>query len=507
MRRRFPTAAVLAAACILTLSSGVAHASPLKWERCSEAPGFECARADVPRDYARPSAGDFRLAVTRLPAQDRAHRIGSLFVNFGGPGSNDVATLQNNGKRLFATLNRRFDIVSFDPRGVGDSQPAVDCAVDQEAAGPFSQPFMTPSTVDPRALVAADRDYVDRCARRNPDVLRYVSTANVARDLDHLRQVVGDRRLSYLGLSYGTYLGATYASLFPHRYRALALEGALDPDRYANHPMALRASLMAGQERALGRFLGACAADQQACSGFGGADPAAALDALIERLDAQPLAAGSRTLDGDDVRVALGGGLHSKSRWGLLAGGLAAAEHGDGSVLRELADGFYGRRPDGSYRPLLDQFFAVSAADQRNPRGVRPYLRAGAFAWGAFAHSYFLGGYSEHAWGMNPVRPRGVFRGPFRADRDAPTTLVIGTTYDPATPYEGALALTRQLGNARLLTMDGDGHGAYGGESKCIDTAVNAYLERAALPARGQRCRQETPFERVGAPANVNGAG
>ena len=472
------------------------EAPELDWRACPDAAGFECASADVPRDYSRPAGPAFRLAVARLPAREREHRIGSLFVNFGGPGSNDVNTLKANGETLFARLNRRFDIVSFDPRGVGESQPAIDCAVDQESAGPFAQPFMTPADVDARALAEADRRYIARCERRNPGVLPYVSTANVARDLDLLRSAVGDRRLSFLGLSYGTYLGATYASLFPHSYRALALEGALDPDRYANHPTSLRAGLMAAQERALGRFLRACADDQRACSGFGGADPAAALDALIGRLDARPLAVGERTLDGDDVRVAIGGGLHTKARWGQLALALLAAEHGDGGPLRQLADGFYGRKPDGAYRPLLDQFFAVSAVDQRNPPGLRPYLDAGELAWRAFDHSYFLGGYTEHAWGANTVRSPGAFRGPFRAAQTAPTVLVVGTTYDPATPYEDAQRLTGRLENARLLTMDGDGHGAYGGESECIDTSVDAYLERGVLPEPGRRCRQETPFER-----------
>ena len=499
MRARIPllTAALLAVVTASPATAGAAdtiRAPELRWADCPDADGFDCTSAAVPRDYARPDAGHFRLAVTRLPAQDRDHRIGSLFVNFGGPGSNDVGTLKANGRRLFATLNRRFDVVSFDPRGVGSSRPAIDCAVDQEVAGPFAQPFMTPRDLDRDALVAADRRYLDRCEHRNPGVLPYVSTANVARDMDMLRRAVGDRRLSYLGLSYGTYLGATYASLFPHSYRALALEGALDPGRYANDPIGLRTSLMAAQERALGRFLTACASDQPACSGFGDDDPAASLDALIARLDARPLAVDGRLLDGDDVRVALGGGLHAKSRWGLLARALAAGQRGDGTLLRELADGFYGRTPDGGQRPMLDQFFAVSAVDQRNPPGLRPYLAAGADAWRAFPHSYFLGGYTEHAWGADTVQARGVFRGPFRAAPSAPPALVVGTTYDPATPYEDAVSLTRQLGTARLLTMDGDGHGAYGGESACIDDTVNAYLEHGRLPAPGTRCEQQTPF-------------
>jgi pimeloyl-ACP methyl ester carboxylesterase len=467
----------------------------LSWQACPDAAGFQCTDATVPRDYNDASAGTFDLAVTRLPARDQKHRIGSLFVNFGGPGGPNVTTLQKNGQRLFATLNQRFDLVTFDPRGTGESTPAIDCAVDQETAGPFSQPFMTPFDVDQKKLLDTDRRYVQRCEQRNQGVLPYVSTANVARDLDQLRQAVGDRKLSYLGLSYGTFLGSTYASLFPHSYRTLALEGVLDPDQYANHPLTLRASLAAAQEREVGRFLQACAGNQPACSHFGGTDPGEALDALITRLDAKPLAVGGRTLDGDDVRVALGQGLHSKETWSATGAALAAAEAGNGAPLRQLADGFYGRKDAGSYQPYLDEFFAVSALDQRKSPGLQQYLTAGEQSWNEFDHSYFLAGYAESAWGNYPVQPRGVFRGPFRAAANAPTVLVIGTTYDPATPYKAAQSLTRQLGNARLLTMVGDGHGAYGGESPCIDNAVNSYLEQSKLPAEGTQCQQQVPFD------------
>lgn len=495
------TVLAASAVALITASTGPSGAAGaggpstpgLNWTRCADAPGFDCARLDVPKDYADPSAGEFHLAVTRLPARDQEHRIGSLFVNFGGPGGTGVRTLQSNGTRLFAALNQKFDIVSWDPRGVGQSEPAIDCHVDQERNGPFAQPFMTPLDLDRKQLLLHDSDYITRCRRLNPHVLPYVSTANTARDLDRLRQAVGDGKLTYLGLSYGTYLGVTYASMFPNSYRALALEGVLDPEQYAHNPIALQNSLAAAQERATGRFLQACAADQEACHHFGGTDPQTALDALIDRLDEHPLRVGRRTLDGDDVLVALGQGLHSKDSWSDLAAALKAAESGDGTPLRELADGFYGRLDGGSYRPVLDQFFAISALDQDNPADLKSYVDAGDQSWRDFDHSYYLGGYTGYTWGSYPVQPRGVYRGPFRGG--ARPILVIGTTYDPATPYKAAVTLARTLKNGRLLTMDGEGHGAYGGESPCIDDAVNSYLDQLTLPDAGTRCRQDVTFD------------
>ena len=153
-----------------------------------------------------------------------------------------------------------------------------------------------------------------------------------------------------------------------------------------------------------------------------------------------------------------------------------------------LADYYYGRLEDGSYRPSLDAFFAVTAADQQNPDGLRPYLRAGRQSWDAFPHGYWLSGYTQHLWGADQVRARGVMRGPFTLPETSPTALVVGTTYDPASPYQGAQAMVPALDNARLLTLVGDGHGAYGGESACIDQGINRYLLSGVLPPAGTRC-------------------
>src|SRR2546423_6419562 len=273
--RRVPRA--LLAVALVAVSAVVAAPAraavpAVAWHDCSDADGFQCALYSVPRDYDRPADASLQLALVRIPAGDSAHRIGSLFVNFGGPGAGGVDIVKAIGADLFAALNQRFDIVGFDPRGTGESSAAVDCHVNQETQGVYAQPFATPENLGGGgSLVARDNAYVQRCIALNGAILPYLSTANVARDLDVLRQAVGDDKLNYLGFSYGTFLGATYASMFPRNYRALVLDGALDADQYINHPLEATRAQTAGFERAIGRFLQACATHQSTCA-FG-ADP------------------------------------------------------------------------------------------------------------------------------------------------------------------------------------------------------------------------------------------
>ncbi|HKP19079.1 MAG TPA: alpha/beta hydrolase [Gaiellaceae bacterium] len=330
-------------------------------------------------------------------------------------------------------------------------------------------------------------------------MLRYLSTANVARDMDQIRAAMGDSKLNYFGFSYGTFLGSTYASLFPNHYRAMVLDGPVDADAYANRPTDNLREQSAGFERALGRFFQACAANQTAC-GFGGDDPWAAFDELVEQASDNPIPAfgdDPRPVDGDDVDAAGTLATYAKQFWPLLAAGLHDAAGGDGTLLRLLADAFYGRNDDGSYDPGLDRYFLITAADQAYDHGTKFYLDAGNLSWGLFDHTWWNTGYSELNYGLYDPHPNDVFRGPFRANPSAPRVLEVATTYDPATPYRGALRLAAQLGNVRLLTMRGDGHTAYGGNSACIDDAVNAYVETLALPPAGTVCPQQVPFAAV----------
>ncbi len=475
-------------------------AAPLAWAACgttaeATAAGVECATADLPMDYDEPAGSRVQIAVARVPATDQANKVGSLFFNFGGPGGPAVAYLQTAGAGVFTILNERFDIVGFDPRGVGQSTPAIDCQVDQETQGIYSVPVPTPLDIDVEDYVAKVQGYVDACLANNGEILEHVSTANVARDMDVLRAAVGDEELSYLGFSYGTFLGATYASLFPDNHRALVLDGALDADEYVNDPLSGIATQTAGFEQALARFTEACAVDQVACSGFGGTDPYLAYDKLLAQADAAPIpadgyAADPRPVTADDIRAVTLRLLYAKQRWGILGAVLAEAAAGDGSRARELLD-----RAVYADSASTDRYFTIGASEQRYPQGdLEVYLDRGAESWASFPHFWSNSGYAEINYALWPAHDEDAFTGPFDVPESSATPLVIGTTYDPATPYSGAVRLVEDLGNARLLTMEGDGHTAYGGKSACIDGATEAYLIDGLLPAPGTVCQQEVPF-------------
>jgi pimeloyl-ACP methyl ester carboxylesterase len=472
----------------------------LEWQPCGDA-GAQCATATAPKDYGSPSKGVLELAVAKSPAT--GDKIGSLFFNLGGPGAPAAIYVEALGADLFPALNEHFDIIGMDPRGVGESQPSIDCHANQETEGFYSEPFQTPEIVSFGALVKKDKGYIQKCLDNNKGILPYVTTANVARDMDGLREAVGDDKLTYLGFSYGTYLGATYASLFPNRYRALVLDGPVDATNYANHPSNGLLEQTAGFERELGRFLQACAVDQVACSGFGGTDPWDAFDQLIEQADANPIpapnyASDPRPIKGDDIRGAAFAELYAKFLWGDLAKALADAKNGDGSGIRQIIDeNWFGRDPDtGAFDPGTDKYFTITAADQTyDHENLGQYLDLGDLAWGMFDHFYVNNGYAELNYGLYPVQGQDAFKGPFRVPGSSPTILVVDTTYDPATPYRGGKRLARDLGQTRLLTMRGDNHTAYQDNSPCIDEKVESYLINLTLPAPGTTCTQDVPFE------------
>jgi pimeloyl-ACP methyl ester carboxylesterase len=511
--------AVTGAVSALLLASGSSAASAegggraaeapvpeLAWEDCAtdvggtEA-GVQCALAALPMDYDEPDGEQVHIAVARVPATDTAQRIGSLFFNFGGPGAASVDYLQAVGAGVFERLNQRFDIIGFDPRGVGQSTPAIDCQADEETEGIYSVPVPTPLDIDEDAYVDKAQSYVDACLANNGAILEHVSTANVARDMDALRAALGEEQLSYLGYSYGTFLGATYASLFPDRYRAMTLDGPVEAAEYVNDPLSNLAAQTAAFEVALGRFFEACAIDQAACSDFGGSDPWLAYDKLVAAAETSPIPAPGYTPDprpvgGDEIRMASASLLYAKQLWGVLGQALSEAAAGDATLLRaELDEFFWGREEDGTFSPSLSRYFAIGASEQQYPRDdLQTFLDRGAESWASFPHAWWNSGYAEISYALWPVRDEDAFLGPFTVPDASATVLVVATTYDPATPYSGGLSLVEQLGNARLLTMEGDGHTAYGGNTPCVDSAVDSYLVAVTLPGPGTVCEQDVPF-------------
>jgi pimeloyl-ACP methyl ester carboxylesterase len=397
----------------------------LRWHDCHD--GFECAAADVPRDYAWPRGATVRLALIRHRALDPEHRIGTLFVNPGGPGFSGVQFVRDTPPPAFAALSR-FDWVGFDPRGVGDSRPSVDC---DELDAPL-QP-MTPDTFDLRRLLRRAQALSKLCLNRDPAFLASLTTANVARDLDVLRAAVGDARLSYVGFSYGGMLGQTYASLFPGRARALVLDSTVDPDVWLNRPLQASIEQGVGFEDALDRFFAACAAHQPTC-GFGGGDPEQALDDLLQRLDAAPLPAGDdRRIDGDAVRAVTAESLYAKSRWEPLAAALAGLQTGDPGPFRALEATLLG--PDRDV--LYDRFETYGSVERRFPKHVGPYLPYAEQLFDVAPHFATVSdppAYEAASEAFWPIRPRGAFYGPFRNPPGAAPALVLQSTHDPATP-------------------------------------------------------------------------
>ena len=463
--------ALMAAAAI---TGGASEPPPLTWTPCGPTPRVECATLRAPLDYDRPDAGNVSLAIARLPASER--RTGTMVMNFGGPGFEMVRAVRDYGGQLFTSpdVAAHFDLIGLDPRGVGESRPAIDCAVDPQALGIGSQPFTTPLTLSLPALLGRSGEYIRRCLERNGPILAHASTANLARDIDLLRRALREPRIDFFGYSYGTVVGATYASMFPRRTRSMVLDSPANAEDVLLRPLRYTHAQASASERALGRLLG-------------GPEAWDAFDQLAQRLDRAPLPASPRPVDGDDLRAAASATLFCWQCWGDLRDALTLAEAGDGSGIRRIAD----ETAYGDARGA-DVAFAVTASEQRYPRDLRAYLEAGEDAWDAFDHFWWQTGYARVPHALWPIRDEDAYYGPFSVSRSSPPALMVATTHDPATFYRGGVRLTRALGNARLLTLRGDGHGAYqlGGSPDCIDALVDSYVLTLALPPAGTECAQ-----------------
>jgi pimeloyl-ACP methyl ester carboxylesterase len=340
-------------------------------------------------------------------------------------------------------------------------------------------------------LVAGARRFAASCARSSGRLLPYLSTEAAARDLEILRAALGDRRLTYLGLSYGSVLGATYAGLFPDRVRAMALDAAVDPVVWINQPEETVRRQAQGFEQAFNAFLADCRARRADC-GFGAGNPGRAYDRLVERLDDAPIKAKAsgdpRPVNGYVAFLAVNAALYNRAYWPQLADALELAdEEGDGSELLALADLLNGRREDGTYENLNDANASINCVDEVNPTDVAAYDRLSASLGRSSPRFGRAFGYARLICAYWPAKAADRYTGPFRAE-GAPPILVVGATGDPAAPYAWARSLADQLATGVLLTWRGVNHGAYGGMSPCVDRAVDRYLVERVPPRDGTVC-------------------
>ncbi|MEV6318029.1 alpha/beta hydrolase [Streptomyces sp. NPDC051776] len=458
----------------------------LRWRECG-IEGFECATLKVPMDYANPGGGrDVKLAVSRRTASGPGKRLGSLLVNPGGPGGSAIGYLQSYaGIGYPEPVRARYDMVAVDPRGVARSAP-VTCLSDSQMDA-FTQVDQTPDDqkeID--ELVSTFKDFATGCQDRSGKVLGHVSTIEAARDMDVLRGALGDKKLSYVGASYGTFLGATYAGLYPTRAGRLVLDGAMDPSLSA---LAMNRDQTAGFETAFTAFAEDCVRRDDCPLGKGTAkDAGRRLQAFFTKLDKDPVSTGEdRKLGESLATTAVIAAMYDEGAWTELRSALQSAMDGDGAGLLRLADLYYERDADGSYENLMFANPAVNCLDLPaafdGPDDVRKALASFRKASPVFGTGLAWAAMNCTYW---PVEASGR---PSRIEaKGAPPIVVVGTTRDPATPYRWAQALANQLGSGTLLTYDGDGHTAYGRGSDCIDSTINAYLLEGKAPKDGTRC-------------------
>ncbi|KJS58965.1 alpha/beta hydrolase [Streptomyces rubellomurinus] len=480
------------------------YAQKPAWSPCGD---LECATVTVPMDYAHPEDGrTFTLPLNRARAGDPGARIGSLLVNPGGPGGSGVAMLEGGGADLFGRRVRdRFDLVGFDPRGVGGSTPAVDCREGDPApdardrAGTGDRAYSSglhPRTDEERGAALADADRLAQaCRARSGALLPHVGTPDAARDMDVLRAVLGDEKLTFVGFSYGTSLGTSYAELFPHRVRALVLDGAVDPakdwyQRAVDQAAAFRAAVDDYARQCAG-----IAGD--ACPAAGPDEIRRLIGDLYERTARDPL-----PVAGTDDRIGLRD-LHNaitlsmytpEEQWAELSEALKAARDGDGSKLAALGGGQDeqrrhrpGRHREAgpAYDNSEDAFTAVNCLEVSRPSDPQAYWEAldrADRAAGLYGPPGVVDELVCRTW---PV----TARAPHTVDaKDAPPVLVVGTTGDPATPYADAQGLARQFPAGMLLTYRGPGHTAYGRSNACVGDAVDGYLVDLRPVPAGTAC-------------------
>jgi pimeloyl-ACP methyl ester carboxylesterase len=511
--------AVLACAALLCVCAGAgaggATAGPGKiaWSKCySQLGPFQCGTVQVPLDYDNPNGTTISLAVVRLPASDPAHRIGSLFLNPGGPGGSGVDYTVFAGPALYtAEVRAKFDLVGFDPRGTNRST-TFRCFGTDKQWGPYFTPFAFPSTpAEEEIWMQADLYLDSSCSQRGGAMGYHMSTANVARDLDVLREAVGDAKLSYAGVSYGTMLGQTYANMFPNNVRAVIIDGVLDPIAWTTGsgdgstvPFSTRLRSDAGAQATLNEFFRLCDAGGASCA-FA-PNSAARFAALGNLIKAHPVPItfpdGSTGEVNYSILIGMTlGAMYDSSSWESFAVALADLEgQASAATLGVRFQRFW--HPDNvyitkrgfpHYTNFIESFPAVACSDSDNPHSYGAWSTAGAAADAAFGYFGRLWTWASSICAAWPTSDADRYVGPWNHNTANPV-LIIGNQFDPATRYEGAVIAAGLLPNSRLLTVHGWGHTSLF-LSACADAVQTRYLVDLTLPSVGTVCEQDhVPF-------------
>jgi pimeloyl-ACP methyl ester carboxylesterase len=456
------------------------QAAAFEWQPCHRE--YECAVLTVPLDYSGAAPGTVDFGVMRWRAAAPDARIGSLVINPGGPGGSGTDFLRSRSVEGWSELHQHFDIIGFDPRGVGDDGPAVDCVDDLDSYFDVADPY---SPADEAELIRVTMEFADGCEQRSGWLLPFLSAEFVVRDIDQIRIALGEEQISYLGFSYGTYLGSLYAELFPTRVRAMVLDGAVNPALDAREWQKQQAI---GFETAFNAFAANCDQDPscQLRELPGGA--ARAYDTLMDELQVRPLPVASRTLGRSEAENGVLVALYNRGSWPFLATAIADALDGDGELLFSMFDSFVGRDEDGGYDDSTEIYRAVSCVDLAFPTDLAEYA-AWADEFEGVAPRFGRALAYEHidcaTW---PAPPATV---PSITGEGAPPILIVGTTRDPATPLIWAQALAAQLVSGVLVEVDGDGHTAYG-RNDCLTRIVDVYLTELEAPESGTKCPEES---------------
>lgn len=452
----------------------------LQWEDCR--PGSECASIKVPMDWNNPQGPEITIALVKIAATDSRKKIGSLLLNPGGPGASGISFVEQ--RAVGPDLMESFDLIGFDPRGVGESSP-VDCVDDQKLDDyiAYDPDPETPEGLQEWRTVSAD--FAKACQSNTGTRLGFVDTVSAARDMDVIRHLVGDERLNYLGFSYGTLLGATYAGLYPGRVGRMALDSALDPRLDYG-------SLIVGQAKgldlAITNYMKDCQKQPSSCPFSGSLDDGLKqLRDFFAAVDEKPLPTSdpSRPLT---VTLAFYGVIvttYSPESWPLLSQAMESGLAGDGTALLNLSDQ-YNDRDQGKYTTNgTEAFAAINCLDYSvddSPEAMKKLAETMAKEAPVFGPLMTYGEVSCGAWPVKPTRPSEAITA-----SGAPPILVVGTTGDQATPVQWAKALAEQLESGVFLKFEGEGHGAFF-HSQCVKDAVQDYLVGKAIPQDGQTC-------------------